>query len=203
MTRLLALACLAPVLLVTPALAQSGGGGQSGQHSGRQLSEQDKKWLDYAATDNQGEIEASLLAEKQAQSLALRAFVRLMVDDHVEVESRLAALVSDLGVSVPNGPGQDNQKKITELQSLHGQQFDQRFMAEQIKDHSDDIRKFSDEAQSTSDAEIRRYALETLPILKQHLALAKAVQSSLGQSDEPAEAASGSRSGALGQAPSR
>ena len=205
--RLLALACIAPVVLVTPALAQSAiSGGQSGQLSGQQVSDKDKKWLDYAATDNQGEIQASLLAEKKAQSLAVKAFVRLMVNDHVQVESRLAALVNDLGVDVPNGPGEDNRKKISEMQALHAQQFDQRFMEEQIKDHTDDIRKFSDEAQSTENAEVKRFALETLPILKQHLALAEAVQNSLGQADKPGAVASGSQPGApqaLGHALSR
>ncbi|HYZ61401.1 MAG TPA: DUF4142 domain-containing protein [Acetobacteraceae bacterium] len=201
MTRLAALAFVAPFLFVPPALAQP-------NPSASPVSAQDKNWLDYAATDNQGEITASLLAEKKAQSLALKAFVRLMVDDHVQVESRLAALVNQLGADVPDGPGEENRKKIAELRRLHGQEFDRRFIEEQVKDHTDDIRKFSDQAQSTTNPDIKRFAIETLPILKQHLALAQAVQATLGQADQPGSQAQAPQSphggsAALGNAPPR
>ena len=56
------------------------------------LSAEDKRFLRYAAEDNQAEIGICLLAEKRAQSNAVKAFARLMVDDHVQIESRLAAL---------------------------------------------------------------------------------------------------------------
>ncbi len=184
MARLLAFASIVPLLIGCPALAQSGGSTQSegGQNvPSQQVGEQDRSWLDYAATDNQGEIEASLLAEKRAQSLAVKAFVRLMVDDHVQIESRLAAVLNALSADAPNGPGQDNAKKISDLNRLHGADFDRRFMQEQIKDHREDIQKFSDEIGSTRSDDIKRFATETLPLLKQHLALAEAVQASLSE----------------------
>lgn len=182
MRRRLLFTSIAPLLFAVPVFAQGQSGGAShGPQSanGQQLSQQDRHWLDYAATDNQGEIQESLLAEKKAHSPALKAFVRLMVDDHVQVESRLAALVNGQSVSVPNGPGQKNAKTLSELEQLSGPQFDQRFMHEQIQDHGDDLRKFSDEIKATQDPDIRRFATETLPILAQHLALAKAVAASL------------------------
>ena len=182
MLRLLVLASLLPLALATPALAQ----GSSGAHSNAgvsgsapPVSSQDRGWLEYAATDNQGEIQESLLAEKKAQSLAVKAFVRLMVDDHVQIESRLANVLNQLSVSVPNGPGQKAEKLISELNSLHGAEFDRRFMQEQIKDHEEDVQKFSDEIRSTGSDDIKRFAAETLPVLKEHLALAEAVQASL------------------------
>lgn len=174
------------LLFAVPAFAQGQIGGAShGPQSANsgQPSQQDRQWLDYAATDNQGEIQESLLAEKKAHSPAVKAFVRLMVDDHVQVESRLAALVNGQSVSVPNGPGQKDAKIISELEPVSGPQFDQQFMHEQIQDHSDDIRKFSDEIKMTQDPDIRRFAIETLPILQQHLALAKAVDASLSESN--------------------
>jgi putative membrane protein len=185
--RLLAFAAMFPFLLATPTLAEGQSGGQSHSQQSdtgqQQLSEQDRQWLNYAATDNQAEIQECLLAEKKAHSPAVKAFARLMVDDHINVESRLAALVNGQSVSVPNGTGQKNAKTISELESLQGEQFDHRFLAEQIKDHGDDLGKFSDEIHATHDPNIRSYASETLPILQQHLALAKAVQSSVSGHD--------------------
>ncbi len=182
MPRLSALVAIIPLLIAAPAYAQGGvSGGQShGGPGSPAVSAADRDWLNYAATDNQGEIQESLLAEKKAHSLALKAFVRLMVDDHIQVESRLAALVNALAVDVPNGPGQKNAKTIADLEKLQGEEFDRRFIAEQIEDHRDDVKKFSDQIKSTQNEDVRRYAIETLPILKQHLALAEAVQASIG-----------------------
>ena len=189
MHRPLALAVMAAMLAAGPVFAEEGGGASSqsdaSQANGKQqMSQQDRQWLDYAATDNQGEIQQSLFAEKKAQSLALKAFVRLMVNDHVQLESQLAALVNGQSVSVPTGPGEKATKLISEMQNLQGSAFDRRFIAEQIKDHGDDIRKFSEEIQKTHDPAIRHFASEGLPMLKQHLALAKAVQASMKEGGE-------------------
>lgn len=183
MRRLLVFVSVAPFLLATPTLAQGQSGGEShGPQPGngqQHLSRQDQQWLDYAATDNQAEIEECLLAEKKAHSPALKAFARLMVDDHVNIESQLAALVNGQSFSVPNGAGQKNAKTLSEMESLQGAQFDHRFLEHQISDHSDDLGKFSDEIRATQNPDIRSYASETLPILQQHLELAKAVKASL------------------------
>ena len=174
------LSLLAMSLLIcgTTAAPQTPGaaGGSQGDQS---LSPQDVKWLSYAAHDNQGEIQICLLAEKKAQSLAVKAFARLMVDDHVQIESQLASVASGKPELLPNGPGEDAQKTLSKLQPLQGTDFDREFIQAQIKDHGDDLKKYQDELDSTKDTNIRRYAALTRPILQQHLQLAKAVQAQL------------------------
>ncbi len=166
--------CLAS-LLATPALAQGAGANPAGAAT----SQQDKQFLDYAAQDNQAEIQTCLIAEKQAQAPAVKAFARLMVDDHVVVESQLAAAASATNAALPNGIGQDGHKTISQLEPLHGHEFDRAFIQDQIKDHTNDVQRYDAEIRSTQDSAIRRYAAETLPILQQHLALAQAVQTSM------------------------
>lgn len=102
-----------------------------------------------------------------------------MVDDHVHTDSRLADMVNSLSVNVPNDPGPKDAKLILALERMQGEAFDRRFIQEQISDHRDDIEKFSEEIKTTHSPEIRRYAIETRPILEQHLALAEAVAASL------------------------
>jgi len=63
---------------------------------------------------------------------------------------------------------------------LTGDDFEHAFIRAQIKDHSDDIDKFSDEARATQNLRIQQFATETIPILQQHLALARAVEKQLG-----------------------
>lgn len=176
MHRVLTIA--ACVLFCAVGLAQQpvpDGGGQNTQ----QLAPQDRQWLVYAAHDNQGEIQICILAEKRAQSLAVRAFARLMVDDHVQIESEMAALKPAEARLLPNDVGEDAQKTLNKLQPLQGAEFDREFIKAQIEDHSNDLRKFGDELSSTKDPDIRRFAAVTRPVLQQHLQLAKAVQMQL------------------------
>jgi putative membrane protein len=136
----------------------------------------DKQFLDYAALDNQAEIQLCLIAEKQAQSLPVKAFARLMVDDHIQIESRLAALIDDLGVTVPNGVGEDGEGTMARLRDLRGPEFDDAFVKAQIADHAKDVDKFTNVIGAAKGDDVRAFAAETVAILEQHLQLAKAVE---------------------------
>jgi putative membrane protein len=144
------------------------------------LDQTDQKFLNYAAEDNQAEIQLCLIAEKRAANPALRAFARLMVNDHAEIESRLAALGGELQVKMPDGIGEDGQQTLAKLNPLQGDEFERGFMQAQIKDHSEDIQKYSNEQNATRNQRIRQFATETIPILQQHLALARAVDAQVG-----------------------
>jgi putative membrane protein len=150
------------------------------------LTSQDKDWLKYAVEDNHAEIETCLLAENRAISLAVKAFTRLMVDDHVQIASRLAALLNEENFEAPNGIGKEGHDTMSKLEALHGSQFDHEFMQHQIKDHEHDLQKFKDIEAETKIPRIRQYAAETYPILHQHLELAKAVEASLSESNRRA-----------------
>jgi putative membrane protein len=154
----------------------------SAQPSGASLAAADQKFLNYAAEDNQAEIQLCLVAEKRALDPALKAFARLMVDDHAGIESRLAALGNELQVDLPDGIGKEGRETASKLQPLQGREFETEFIKAQIKDHSDDLEKFSQEQKSTQNDRIRQFATETVPLLQQHLALARAVETQLGNS---------------------
>ena len=182
--------------LALPAYAQNASGPAPSSKSPNDqtgISQQDKQFLGYAAQDNQAEIQTCLIAEKQAQAPAVKAFARLMVDDHVQIESQLAATASAEGVDLPNGVGQEGQKTMSRLEPLRGQEFDREFLKDQVKDHSHGIQRYDDESHASRNDTVVHYVNETLPILKQHLALAEAVQASL-QSGQPQAMASGSES---------
>ena len=178
MTRLVCLAALIAMAVATPVLAQSSPSPSTDEP--QQLTQQDKEFLTYAAEDNQAEIALCLLAEKKAKSPAIKAFARLMVDDHVGIESHLAAVADAEHAGLPEGIGAEGQTTHDKLDPLTDRQFEGAFMKAQIKDHEDDLKRFAHQASTTKNVALRQYASETGPLLEQHLALAKAVQTSLG-----------------------
>ncbi len=175
-----------PILTLAQPAANSGAAQSYGPH----ITQEEQKFFDYAAQDNQGEIQIAILAEKNANNLAVKAFSRLMIDDHAQVESRLAALVNQLDVKVPIGIGHENEQIMRRLEPLSGSAFVREFMQAQIKDHSDDIKRFTREASAAESSRLKEFVGQTMPILKQHLALAKAIDSTLrfenaGAASEP------------------
>jgi predicted outer membrane protein len=142
--------------LGTPLLAQTSQE-PAPQIDTKALTVNDKAFLNYAAEDNQAEITACLLAEKKAGSPAVKAFARLMVDDHVQIESRLAALSNSLNFDLPDGNGDEGQQTISKLEKLRGAEFELEFMAQQTKDHGDDLEKFGREQSSTKSELLHQY----------------------------------------------
>ena len=165
----LALCCCVPALQAEERSAKSAGA----------LDQTDHKFLEYAAQDNQAEIQLCLIAEKRAANPALKGFARLMINDHVEVESRLAALGNELHANLPDDVGKEGEETLSKLKPLGGQEFEQKFMQAQIKDHSDDIQKYSTETNETQNQRVRQFATETISILQQHLALARIVDAQI------------------------
>src|SRR6201998_1974805 len=94
------LLAVVPLLTGTPTLAQ--------QNSSA-INQSGKEFLDFAAEVNQSEIKAGLAAEKKAEAPAVRAFARLMVLDHMGLESQLAAVAMENGVQLPSGPSDARQ----------------------------------------------------------------------------------------------
>jgi putative membrane protein len=85
------------LLIATSAVAQQGSSA---------ISQRDKEFLGFAAEVNQSEIQGGLAAEQKAGAPAVRAFARLMVLDHMELESKLAGIATEDGVQLPGGPGE-------------------------------------------------------------------------------------------------
>ena len=59
------------------------------------------------------------------------------------------------------------------MQQLSGAEFDQAYMDEMVKDHEKDIAAFEQQAQAGQDPELRAFAEEALPTLREHLELAE------------------------------
>jgi len=78
--------------ILAPALVLLLAGAATSQAAPARLTDQDRKFLAYAAKVNQQEIQMARLAEDKAQSPAVKAFARLMVSDHSGVEGGIAGL---------------------------------------------------------------------------------------------------------------
>jgi putative membrane protein len=154
-----------PLLIATPVFAQQGSSA---------LSQSDREFLDFAAKVNQSEIQGGLAAEKKADAPAVRAFARLMVLDHMELESQLAAIAMENGVQLPSGPSEQAKQEMAS-----GPKFDTTYMQDMVQGHEHAVERFKSEKDQAQARPVQAVVTATLPILQQHLALAQAVQSEI------------------------
>jgi putative membrane protein len=66
------------------------------------------------------------------------------------------------------------------LSKLSGREFDRAYMEEMVKDHQKNIAEFQDQSERTEDPEVKNWAAQTLPTLKEHLQLAQQTAANVG-----------------------
>jgi len=180
------LLAVVPLLIATPSIAQQ-----------RVIDQSGKEFLDFAAQVNQSEIQGGLAAEKEAAAPAVRAFARLMVIDHTELESQLTAVATEYGVQLPNGPSEQAKQQMATLQELSGSKFDAAYMHHMVQGHEQAVQRLKSEKGQAQSEPVEAVVIATLPIIEQHLALAQAVSSeinnraTIGKAQSPKASSSG------------
>jgi putative membrane protein len=163
-----------PLLFAAPAFAQD-----ASPSSGQPIGQSGKQFFDFASEVNISEVRAGLLAEQKAQSDAVKAFGRLIALDHSELESQLDATAALDHVQVPDKPSSTADQQMDRMKSMSGSQFDRAYMNDMVQGHEKAVSRFQSEKSNTHNPTVLTVASSALPILQQHLALAKAVQASL------------------------
>ena len=159
-------------------------------HAGAQsLSDADREFIRKAAIGGTAEVELGTLATQRAARPAVRDFGAKMVKDHGAANTELATLATAKGVDVPRTLDAGHQAIRDRLMALQGPDFDRAYMQEMVKDHTQDVAEFEKASQTASDPELRGWAAAKLPTLREHLALARDVNSQVVLGPAPAPAA--------------
>jgi len=76
----------------------------------------------------------------------------------------------------------DANRSVRLLRSLSGVEFDRAYLGEMVRDHSRAVRLFTN-AQQLDDPDIKRFASDTLPTLREHLRMADQLVDQIGPSN--------------------
>ena len=140
------------------------------------LSEKAQKFIEKAAKGNMGEVALGEVAREKGSSDAVRQFGARMAEEHGKANDELKAIAQAKGVQWPEQLKEQHQELADELSQLSGQEFDQKYMKEMVKAHEKDVEKYEKMAQEIEDPEVKQYIEGTLPVLREHLELAKQIE---------------------------
>ncbi|WP_437913097.1 DUF4142 domain-containing protein [Sorangium sp. So ce302] len=139
------------------------------------LNESDREFVEEAGQGGLLEVRLGQLAQQRAASPDVKRFAQRMIDDHSAMNKRLAALAQQKGVPVPQELSQEQREEVDELSRKTGAEFDRKYMSEMVDDHEDDVEEFKEATKEAKDADVRRFAATGLPLLREHLAMARQV----------------------------
>lgn len=137
------------------------------------LSHADRSFVEKAAKGGMAEVELGKFAQERASSEQVKQFAAKMVEDHSKANEALRSLAQAKGVTMPAGPGLEENHEMSRLSKLTGADFDREYMKHMVKDHQKDVKEFRKEADKAKDADVKGFASNTLPTLQEHLKLAE------------------------------
>jgi len=143
--------------------------------SSSRLSAADQKFIKAAAEGGMEEVELGHLAELKGSSDDVKKFARRMVEDHSKAHERLKELATAKGITLPQGPNAQQEARKDHLMKLSGEQFDKAYMTDMVRDHKKDVAAFRIEKHLGRDPEVKNFATETLPTLRDHLKDAQSI----------------------------
>lgn len=135
----------------------------------------DQQFVTRATTGSLAEVQLGRLAFERAARPSVQQFGQRMVLDHAALNAELAPIAERKDMSMPVALDDVHQQKKERLAALWGHDFDRAYMQEMVADHIKDIAHFEAEAQAGIDPDLKGFAAAALPVLRQHLELARNV----------------------------
>jgi len=139
----------------------------------------DSKFAMTAAHGGDAEVQLGKLAQEKSTDPDIKAFGELMVHDHGEADQKLMAIGQQESMTLPTDMDPKQQAMYNKLKAMPEPEFNKAYVADMLKDHEEDIRAFTKEANTGTDPKIKQFAADTLPVLQGHLEKIKAIHAKM------------------------
>ena len=143
------------------------------------LSNEDRDFVITAAQGGMAEVAMGQLATQKGTSPDVKGFGQRMVNDHGASNQELTQLVREKGLEMPGTPQEQSKDAASHLNALSGAEFDRMFMQHMVEDHQKHVNDFDRASRTAQDPAVKAWAAKTLPVLQQHLTLAREIQKKL------------------------
>jgi putative membrane protein len=134
----------------------------------------EKKFIKKAANGGMMEVELGKVAAEKGQNQEVKDFGNRMAKDHSKANDDLKEVASKLGVTVPDKLNTKHQAALDKFSKMSsGDAFDKAYAKDMVNDHEKDVAEFEEAQKEVKNADLKQFIDSTLPVLKEHLDLAK------------------------------
>lgn len=176
-SRMLALAVATAITLAASGgvFAQDAAQSKRPAASSGTTSAADVSFVKMASAAGLAEVSLGKLAIEKGQSDAVKTFGQAMIDDHTKAGDDLKGIADGKSIPVVGAPMAADVQAADAIGKKDGAAFDAAFKAKMVADHEKVIKLFTEESTNGKDADLKAFAIKTLPTLKHHLRMAKAL----------------------------
>ncbi|HEY3699143.1 MAG TPA: DUF4142 domain-containing protein [Spongiibacteraceae bacterium] len=136
----------------------------------------DNSFVEKAALSNMKELELSKLALEKSQNQKVKKFAQTIVKNSSAAIAQLKTVAAPYRLEVPQQLNAEHRQMVTEMQQLSGAKFDETYADLMKKGEDTTVGLFDNAAgEATLNAELRVFAHNQLPVLRQNQKLAHAL----------------------------
>jgi putative membrane protein len=135
----------------------------------------DANFVQKAFSANMHESKLGAIGQVKGNSPQVKEFARRMVLDHGKAQNELRAAARAANIPVPDKMMPKDQQDVEKFENYKGDNFDVDYMKHMVDDHQKAVKLFTTATKEAKNEAIKNYAQKTLPVLKQHLELAKKI----------------------------
>jgi len=142
----------------------------------------DREFVQKASAAGLAELNLSQLAMRVSTNAAVQQFAQRLIQDHMRSNQLLLQIADRQRLKPAETMDKKHQTLMTDLNKAAGAgaQFDRLFIKHQVEDHEEAVKLFEREAKDGQNAALKQYASKTLPVLREHLKIAKRLADKLG-----------------------
>ena len=140
----------------------------------------DLAFINDAAPGGMAEVELGKMATGKAQNPDVKAFAQKMVEDHTKAGDELKTLAAQKKVMLPPDVLPSHKQLMEKLLKMNGADFDKEYVKAMLEAHEKDVAAFENVSKTAADADVKAFATKTLPTLKMHLEMIKALADKMG-----------------------
>jgi putative membrane protein len=141
----------------------------------------DKSFIEDVYQDGLAEVNSAQMAERKTGNADVKAFAEKLATDHTACNTKLKALADSKKVTTASEPSMVAKGKSKLLDAKVGGDFDKAYIDAMISDHKKAIQAFEKAASEAKDQDVKNFANQTLPTLKEHLSAAESIQGKIGK----------------------
>jgi putative membrane protein len=175
-------------LTATSAVAQMGNPGfwgadtkmeKPGVPAPHQTNNTDRLFAQLAAAGGRAEVEFAKMTQQKGKAKSVKDFADMMTRDHGATNDKLRDLAEAAKIPLPEDLTPDHLEVKKRLDGLNDAAYDLAYIKAQIVDHQKTALLLEWEINSGEDAQLQRFAANTLPKVLHHLERAKAIHAEL------------------------
>src|ERR1700730_13122551 len=103
-----------------------------------------------------------------------------MVKDHTRLNKELGAAATSIGLTGPTDLSEEQRTEYTKLSKMSGKRCDKEYIDLMVKDHTEDLAAFQKAESTTQDLKLKTAISSAIPVIQEHLNMAKSDAAKLG-----------------------